>query len=728
MSEIRSTLNNDFFLNNPCLSDEQLKNCLLSNSIGYYNTNLTKDTLLSDFICINQEFKSFGLNNVGMQLPCNYSQFLNAWKDLMIPEEYKNAPGLSNRREFLLNEFKKGKKQHDFGFLSHGTGNTVMFFEETVFLEEDPETKDVLAVTIMRDITTEYEIEEKQKQKEIEDYKQLQDSLRDAKMLQVLSDDYECVYYVDLEIDKLIPYRINDSIKNEYGAFFATNPPYSKAIREYILNTVHEDNKDEMLASVTTEKLLEYSNSQKVLTKDYKGIHKGQTSWFQMKIAPLSSENGHHTYLFGFSNINEFKTLELDRYAFEDPLTHGDNYIKFKKRVEELKTPGHIISMDISGFKTINSVCGPQKGDTVLTYIWSFIASCITDSDLAGHVYADRFALFLPGRTDEEIIELTRNIAHTLNFLSIDLEVPNLTPYFGILRWNCDITVEEAYSLAVLAKKKVKQRKDVNYAFFSEEDTKQMIQDKKLEDKFEESLQKGQFEIWYQPKYNPNTKKVIGAEALIRWRNDNGELIPPSAFINLFEQDGLIRVLDEYVFRKVCIQQKDWISEGRQIVPVSVNLSRASLYFKTVPDQYKWIAEKIGINTKFVPIEITESATITNAELNAMAEKFYKAGFPLHMDDFGSGYSSMASLNTMHFDTLKIDKSLIDFIGNYSGDRLLVHTIALAKELGMHVTAEGVENKTQVSFLEDLNCDSIQGYFFSKPLPLKEFEALMANQ
>ena len=133
----------------------------------------------------------------------------------------------------------------------------------------------------------------------------------------------------------------------------------------------------------------------------------------------------------------------------------------------------------------------------------------------------------------------------------------------------------------------------------------------------------------------------------------------------------------------------------------------------------------MGIEKDLLPIEITEPAAVTNNEIKDIAEAFYDAGFRLHMDDFGSGYSSLATLNILHFDTLKLDKSLIDYIGNYGGDRLLEHTILLAKDLGMHVTAEGVENTNQVTFLKNIGCDSIQGYFYSKPLPLDKFEPLL---
>ena len=188
----------------------------------------------------------------------------------------------------------------------------------------------------------------------------------------------------------------------------------------------------------------------------------------------------------------------------------------------------------------------------------------------------------------------------------------------------------------------------------------------------------------------------------------------------------MIRYLDEYVFRMVCTQQKEWLEQGRTVIPISVNLSRASLYFQNVVERYQRIADEVGIEPAYVPIEITETAALDDKSIRQLADHFYEAGFPLHIDDFGAGYSSFATLNIMHFDTLKLDKSLIDYIGNYGGDRLLEHTIALAKELGMHVTAEGVENANQVAFLQKLNCDSIQGFYYSKPLPLREFAEKIA--
>ena len=145
------------------------------------------------------------------------------------------------------------------------------------------------------------------------------------------------------------------------------------------------------------------------------------------------------------------------------------------------------------------------------------------------------------------------------------------------------------------------------------------------------------------------------------------------------------------------------------------------MYYLDIVDIYRNIADEFDLTPSFLPIEITESATIDNNEVKDIVNNFRLAGFPLHMDDFGSGYSSLATLNVIHFDTLKLDKTLVDYIGNYGGERLLEHTISLSKELGMQVTAEGVEKEEQVQFLTKLSCDSIQGFYFARPQPAEEF-------
>ncbi|MCQ2591385.1 MAG: EAL domain-containing protein [Treponema sp.] len=418
---------------------------------------------------------------------------------------------------------------------------------------------------------------------------------------------------------------------------------------------------------------------------------------------------------------------KIEQYAYYDQITQGYNYFKFKETIHNQNLIGRIISMDIHSFKVINSICGINKGDIVIKKIWDCIVDDVNfdSGELAAHVFADHFVIFMPYCDNEIIIQHIKNITNALITISSELDVPQLEPYFGISVWEPGKKVELSYSEAVSAKHKARVQQKENYSFFEEKDTLRLVEEKRLSDSFEGAIINEEFKIWFQPKYNPFTQKMVGAEALVRWIPDENTIIPPGTFIPLFERNGMIRVLDEYIFKKVCIQQKDWQNQGKEIIPISINLSRASLYFKDVVDHYKKITQDIGLDTKYVPIEITETAAISMDDIKEIADNFYKAGFALHMDDFGSGYSSLASLNLMHFDTLKLDKSLIDFIGNFGGNRLIEHTISLARELGIHVTAEGVENESQASFLNNIGCDSIQGYYYSKPVPLDVFEKMI---
>lgn len=420
---------------------------------------------------------------------------------------------------------------------------------------------------------------------------------------------------------------------------------------------------------------------------------------------------------------------ELEQYAFFDPITNGYNYIKFKSKIAEQNLPGFIVSLDIHSFKIINSICGITKGDEVIKYIWDCILTVIDldKNDLAAHINADHYIIFIPSDKQEDVVRKLKALSLSLLIISVDLDVPEIHPYYGISRWTPDKKIEMAYSEAITAKHNAKYLQSSNYAFFNEEDTLRLIHEKKVLDSFETALAKKQFEIWFQPKFSPKNKKLVGAEALVRWILDDGTMVKPDEFIPIFERNNMIRALDEYIFRNVCQQQKRWLDEGKHVIPVSVNLSRASLYYKGIAEQYQRITEISEIKTELVPIEITESATVANEEVKAVIERFHKCGFSIHMDDFGSGYSSLASLNLMHFDTIKLDKSLIDFIGEFGGNRLIEHTISLAKEMGIMITAEGVENESQVKFLKNIGCDSIQGYFYSKPVPAAKFAEVLDN-
>lgn len=429
-----------------------------------------------------------------------------------------------------------------------------------------------------------------------------------------------------------------------------------------------------------------------------------------------------------FLYYNVRRRQELFRLAYKDSITGGDNFSNFKEKAKKYEnTEGYVIALDISEFKLVNNVCGNARGDEVLKVIWDVIMANCNDNEQAARVNADRFVIFWIESSKKTVTYRIEKLINEIEGISEQLSVPRLYPVIGIRAVEKLDDADKRYGEALRAKALVKNRRDRHYAFYDEIDYDTIVENKNLENSFEKALADKKFEVWYQPKFNSHTGKIVGSEALIRWRADDGSLISPGRFIPLFEKNGNIIRLDEYVFREVCRQQKEWQKEGIQILPVSVNISRFSLYYSNVVEKYERIINYYDVDHKYVQIEITESAIIENTVIVELIQKFHDAGFDILLDDFGSGYSSLASLNQMPFDTIKLDKSLVDYVGNENGEKLLKFIVQLVQSLGMKITAEGVEYKEQLDFLENLNCDDIQGFYFSKPLMLADFSAKLTE-
>ena len=404
--------------------------------------------------------------------------------------------------------------------------------------------------------------------------------------------------------------------------------------------------------------------------------------------------------VFLFYNVR--RRQELFRLAYKDSITGGDNFSNFKEKAKKYEnTEGYVIALDISEFKLVNNVCGNARGDEVLKVIWDVIMANCNDNEQAARVNADRFVIFWIESSKKTVTYRIEKLINEIEGISEQLSVPRLYPVIGIRAVEKLDDADKRYGEALRAKALVKNRRDRHYAFYDEIDYDTIVENKNLENGFEKALADKKFEVWYQPKFNSHTGKIVGSEALIRWRADDGSLISPGRFIPLFEKNGNIIRLDEYVFREVCRQQKEWQEEGIQILPVSVNISRFSLYYSNVVEKYERIINYYDVDHKYVQIEITESAIIENTVIVELIQKFHDAGFDILLDDFGSGYSSLASLNQMPFDTIKLDKSLVDYVGNENGEKLLKFIVQLVQSLGMKITAEGVEYKEQLDFLEN---------------------------
>lgn len=384
----------------------------------------------------------------------------------------------------------------------------------------------------------------------------------------------------------------------------------------------------------------------------------------------------------------------------------------------------HVLVADIHNFKLVNSIYGEKMGDQVLEYLAKVFSGHIGDGLLARYG-SDQFICLVCGDVDLSLDLVEQRVRK----ITEEAPIPNLVIKYGMYQ-NADISqpLTIICDRAFTAMKSIQYSYERNVATYDGSMSQKHIREMMMENEFESAIEKEEFVIWYQPKYDVKTERIEGAEALVRWKKSDGTMIPPGEFIPLFERNGLIVRLDEYVFRKVCQIQRERMERGERVLPVSVNLSRATLHHEGIVERYAQIIYDSQVPFETVPIELTETAALYSIQIQGLTEKMVDVGFLLHMDDFGSGYSSMTSLNVLPFRVLKLDKALIDFIGNSRGDQVIQHTIALAHGLGMKVLAEGVEVKEQVEFLRTMECDEIQGFYYARPLPLEVFSQLLDEE
>jgi len=396
---------------------------------------------------------------------------------------------------------------------------------------------------------------------------------------------------------------------------------------------------------------------------------------------------------------------------------HADLVLK-----SDPNSPYCIFSTDIPEFKLVNSSYGEKKGDEVLQFIARQLAAYLPDALFARQ--GDKFFCLVSMKEKENRELLTVDkLSEFSEGVIKNCPIPNIIIKYGIyLEIDRTLPISIVCDRAVMATASVKREISNNIAFYDDSISERQIRNQQMEARFETAIRDEEFVIYYQPKIDINTEKMVAAEALVRWRNKDGKMISPGEFIPLFEQDGLVHRLDEYVFQKVCDFIKNRIERGEYVVPISVNLSRNTVYFNGTVRYYKRAIETAGIPKDLIPIELTESAAIEGNRIICVAEGLVGEGFSLHMDDFGAGYSSLSSLSVIPFDVIKLDKSLIDQIGSDKGDIILRYTIQIAQKLGMKVVAEGVEKQEQIHFLKETGCDMIQGYYYSAPKDQASFE------
>ncbi len=434
--------------------------------------------------------------------------------------------------------------------------------------------------------------------------------------------------------------------------------------------------------------------------------------------------------------VRRRKTL---RVFFTDAVTQGSNYMFFVHRGRELlkkysnrSVRFFVVNLSFIGYRNYCVCHTAEEGERIIVEIHRIIQRAITQNkEICAHTAEADFALLLRDEDKDSIRTRVQAIMDMASHVTPDhvftfqAGIETIEPASrSAERRNLD--PGEIYNVACAARESL-ENDDAGIAFFDEK----LIEDRRWAETVQEhqqaALDNEEFVVYYQPKYDPNTDELRGAEALIRWQSPEFGFIPPGRMIPIFEKNGFITEIDHYMITHVARDQKRWLDAGFKCVPVSVNVSRAHFIESDLAEQIRDSVDAEGAPHELVEIELTESAFFDDkkAMINTI-EKLKSYGFAVSMDDFGSGYSSLNSLKDMPLDVLKLDAEF--FRGENRGERgeiVVSEAIRLAKSLKMRTVAEGVEVREQVEFLAAQGCDMIQGYFYAKPMPAADYEVRM---
>ncbi len=429
---------------------------------------------------------------------------------------------------------------------------------------------------------------------------------------------------------------------------------------------------------------------------------------------------------------------KMTKVMYTDVVTGGNNKLYFAKKGTAILWKNRrgrhnyaMLHLQMRKYRSFCTCFGVQRGEELIDAFYSELKKALTKKELLAHRQNAEFALLLTYNNREELLARIGQMENNLNAI-----LPKVKLYFDagiyeILAGETD--VEQLYNNALIACEVLKDEAENKIAVYDIEMNKRKLWERKVEDDMDRALANREFKVYLQPKVSSAEETLAGAEALVRWIHPEEGFIPPNRFIPIFEQNGFIVKLDDYMLEEVSRLQSQWLQEGKKTVPISVNISRTHFTREDLAEHICRIVDKYEVPHNLIELELTESAFFDDKQmlLNTV-RRMQEFGFIVSMDDFGSGYSSLNSLKELHLDVLKIDGEFFRGLdaetfrmeNNIEERGLLIvaEVIDLAKKLNMQIVAEGIESREQVDFLVSQECDLIQGYFFAKPMPVEEYE------
>ena len=405
-------------------------------------------------------------------------------------------------------------------------------------------------------------------------------------------------------------------------------------------------------------------------------------------------------------------------------LPNRQSLYRYFSNLEE-DTTIHAMFLDVDNYKRVNDIYGHTMGDRLLECIGSFLTTRV--NGFISRIGGDEFVVILDGQLDkDDIVETAKRLLEEFQEMDFRKDVLSLISLsIGIiLNQSVNKSLDDILTMCDTAMYQAKYAGKNRY-FIYKADNKIFEINRNIEAEMEDALKNREFHVYFQPKVNMVSSDIAGAEALSRWVHPVEGIRMPLMYIPVFEKNGFIAKLDLYVFEETCRIKQGWKGKKYEHLPVSVNMSRLHLYDKLFPQKLEEIANKYGIPTDELELEITESTFIKDSvELIDVVIKLKERGFAVSIDDFGSGFSALHLLKDLPVDIIKIDRGFLqDSSSNVRGKKIIRNIIGLCKDLKLDVVTEGVETKEQIDFITSCGCQVAQGFYYAKPLPLEEFEA-----
>ncbi len=464
------------------------------------------------------------------------------------------------------------------------------------------------------------------------------------------------------------------------------------------------------------------------------GIYAGRLS-----INVLRDDAGNVSHYIGVtSDITEYKAAQerIRNLAYFDQLTGLPNRSLLRDRVNQLiasaqrdKQEFAVLFIDLDNFKNVNDSLGHHAGDLLLQGVAERLSASVREMDTVSRLGGDEFVVILPGVGIEGAQQVARKIiGQVASNYAIESHNLTVTTSLGISIYPGDATDMESllkHADTALYRAKAKGKND--YALFTVEMKSAAYERMTLENDLRRAWLNKELLLHYQPQINLVTGRIIGMEALLRWPHWELGMIPPEQFIPIAEECGLIVELGAWVIHEACRQNRQWQLSGLPAIPVAVNVSAKQLKNADLLDTVNAVLRDTRLESRYLELELTEHAVMDDVETAITQMKMIgESGVKFVMDDFGTGYSSLAYLKQLPLDKVKIDRTFVRDLPAHSDDRVIANAITLlAHTLRLTVVAEGVESKSQMDILLGQGCDSVQGYYFSRPLPPQEFAAFL---